>query len=72
MVQLEIYAAQFCLEYKIDPKTIAIILRLYFKDEVIEHEPDPSTIQDIMDRIVANDELIEEQKKGGLSGKRRN
>lgn len=72
MVQLEIYAAQFCLEYKIDPKTIAIILRIYFKDEVIEHKPDPETIQELMDHIVESDIIVEEEKKGGSVGKGRN
>lgn len=58
--QLEIYAALFCLEYRVDPKTIGIELRVYKNDEVVVHNPDPENIKQIMDKIIHLDELIAE------------
>lgn len=58
MEQLEIYAALFCLEYKVDPKTIETELRIYQNDEVIVHCPDPEDICFIMERIKYLDKLI--------------
>ena len=42
--QLEIYAALFCLEYKVKPVDIKIELRIYQNDEVLVHEPEPQEI----------------------------
>lgn len=50
--QLEIYAALFCLEYKIKPTDIAIELRIYQNDEIRIEEGDPLDITSIMDKIV--------------------
>lgn len=58
MPQLEIYAALFCLEYKIRPDDIEIELRIYKYDEVMVHQPDPEQIKSIMDRIEYMDGLI--------------
>ena len=58
--QLEIYAALFCLEYRVDPKTIGIELRVYKNDEVVVHNPDPENIKQIMDKIIHLDKLIAE------------
>lgn len=63
MVQLELYAAIFCLEYDIHPSDISIVLRLYQNDAVEETEPDGDTILHLMDRIVYFDELIESMKQ---------
>lgn len=63
MHQLEIYAALFCLEYRIDPATIAIELRIYQKDEIVVHEPEFQIINDIMKKIVEFDKLIEKIKQ---------
>ena len=54
--QLMIYAALFCLEYKVKPADIEIELRIYQNDEVLYHRPEPDETTDIMDRIkyVAN------------------
>ena len=58
MEQLMIYAALFCLEYKVKPGEIQIILRIYQNDEIIELEPDVDDILHIMDRIIKADKII--------------
>lgn len=57
--QLEIYAALFCLEYKIKPTNIKIELRIYQNDEVLVHEPSPEDIVAIMDKIIHLNKLLE-------------
>lgn len=73
MEQLMIYAALFCLEYKIKPGTIDIELRLYQNDEiervgtiddpkVPEWVADPNLVDDIthiMDRIIHLNKTLE-------------
>ena len=56
--QLEIYAALFCLEYKVKPSDISIELRVYKNDEVVCHEPGVERISHIMSRIVYIDKLL--------------
>lgn len=56
--QLEVYAALFCLEYKVKPSTIGIELRVYKNDEVIVHNPNPEDIVQIMDKIVHLNKLL--------------
>lgn len=58
MEQLMTYAAFFCLEYKIKPTQIKIILRIYQNNEVLELEPDPDDIVHIMDRTITGDKII--------------
>lgn len=58
MEQLEIYAALFCLEYKIRPVDIQIELRIYQNDEVLVHNPDPIDILAIMEKITEFDKII--------------
>lgn len=58
MEQLEIYAALFCLEYRMKPGEIAIELRLYQSDEVIVHEPTVEDIAPIIDKIITFDKII--------------
>ena len=57
--QLMVYAALFCLEYKIKPEDIGIELRIYQNDEIIYHEPTAEEIRPIMDKIVHLNKLIE-------------
>lgn len=57
--QLMIYAALFCLEYKIKPTDIEIELRIYQSDEVLYHNPTAEDIKSIMDRIIYLDKLLE-------------
>ncbi len=56
--QLEVYAALFCLEYRIKPFDITTELRIYQNDEVRIYEGDPDAITHIMDRIVTFDRRI--------------
>ena len=51
-VQLEIYAALFCLEYDFKPVDIDIELRIYQNDEVRTLNADPLDIFSIMDKII--------------------
>ena len=59
MEQLMIYAALFCLEYKIKPSDIEMELRIYQSDEVLYHNPTSESISSIMDRIVYLDKMLE-------------
>lgn len=58
MEQLEIYAALFCLEYRMKPGEIAMELRLYQSDAVIVHEPTVEDIAPIIDKIITFDKII--------------
>lgn len=58
MEQLEIYAALFCLEYRIKPSEIKMELRIYQNDMVIVHEPEPEDIFAIMEKIVHLDDIL--------------
>lgn len=51
MEQLMIYAALFCLEYKIKPGEIDIELRIYQSDEILYANPTAEDILPIMDKI---------------------
>lgn len=56
--QLEVYAALFCLEYKVKPNDIEIELRVYKNDEVIVHNPSPEDISEIMDKIIHFNKIL--------------
>lgn len=58
MKQLEIYAALFCLEYRVKPGEIDMELRIYQNDTVMVHIPTADDILPIMDRIVHLDKLL--------------
>lgn len=57
--QLEVYAALFCLEYKVKPGDINIELRIYQNDKVEYYNPTAEDILPIMDKIVHFDKLLE-------------
>ena len=57
--QLEIYAALFCLEYKVKPSEIDMELRVYKTDEVVCHNPTAEDILSIMDKIVHLNKILE-------------
>lgn len=59
MEQLEVYAALFCLEYRIKPGEIKMELRLYKNDEVIVYNPTAEDILPIMDKIVHLNKMLE-------------
>ena len=56
--QLMIYAALFCLEYRVKPGEIDIELRIYQNDEVKFHNPSADEIVPIMDTIIHHDKMI--------------
>lgn len=58
MEQLEVYAALFCLEYRIKPSDIEMELRVYKNDEVRYHKPTAEDILPIMDKIVHLEKLL--------------
>lgn len=64
MEQLEIYAALFCLEYRVKPNEIKIELRLYQNDEVLIHTPTAEDILQIMDKIVHFNKILENMERG--------
>ena len=63
MEQLMIYAALFCLEYRIKPSTIDIELRIYQNDDYEYFNPTAEDIVPIMDKIVTFDKLINKIKE---------
>lgn len=63
--QLLIYAALFCLEYKLKPSDIEIELRIYQNDEIIYHIPESDEIVPVMDKIKTFDKILNDIKKEG-------
>lgn len=66
MNQLYIYAALFCLEYKIDPLEIETELRIYQNNGIDGIIADPEFITQIMGRIIVSDKRIEELRQEAL------
>lgn len=58
MEQLIVYAALFCLEYRIKPAEINMELRLYQNDEIIIHNPEVDEIVPVVDKIITFDKII--------------
>lgn len=65
-LQLDIYVALFCLEYRLKPQDIEIECRIYQNDEIRIWVPAVNDIFHIMDRIVTFDKHINELKKEAL------
>lgn len=59
MEQLLVYAALFCLEYKVKPGEIETELRIYQNDEVIFHNPTADEILPVMDAIIQHSKALE-------------
>ena len=59
MEQLLVYAALFCLEYRVKPSEIDIELRLYQNDDILVCEPTAEDIVPIMDKIIHLDKILE-------------
>lgn len=57
--QVEVYAALFCLEYRVKPGDIKFELRVYKNDEVDIWEPTAEDIVPIMDKIIHLNKLLE-------------
>lgn len=60
MEQLMVYAALFCLEYKVRPGEIDMELRIYQSDEIIICNPTAEDILPIMDVIIRDCKYVEE------------
>lgn len=58
MEQLEIYAALFCLEYRMKPGEIDMELRIYQNNDVQIYNPTAEDIVPIMDKIITGDKII--------------
>lgn len=58
MDQLMVYAALFCLEYKVKPSEIKIELRIYQNDEVQVFEPEAEEVIEVMEKIIHLDKLL--------------
>lgn len=67
MDQLMVYTAIFCLEYKIKPSDLEVILRIYQSDEIVEYVPRYDEIIPIMQKIIHFDNRINELKAEVLS-----
>lgn len=61
--QLIVYAALFCLEYRIKPESIDIELRIYQNDDILVHNPGSDEIREVMDLIVRFDKLLQQQEE---------
>lgn len=61
--QLMIYAALFCLEYKIKPSDIKMELRIYQNDDILVANPTAEDILPIMNKIIHLNNLIEKYNK---------
>lgn len=59
MEQLKIYAALFCLEYKVRPGDIQMELRIYQNSNVEVCNPEVDEIAHIMDFIVHSDKVLD-------------
>lgn len=65
--QLEIYAAQFCIEYHELPVNIDIIFRIYQNDEVLEAPGDPLRITSHMSKIKQFSTILSEMREEDLA-----
>ena len=65
MEQLLVYAALFCLEYRIKPGEIDMELRIYQNDEILYLNPTAEDVAPIMDKIVHFDKLLEKMEEEG-------
>ena len=59
MEQLMVYAALFCLEYRVKPSEIEMELRIYQHDQILFHNPTVADILPIMDKIVTFSRVID-------------
>ena len=57
--QLIIYAALFCLEYKIKPSEIDMELRIYQNDEILCHNATANDVEPVMETIIHLNKLLE-------------
>lgn len=60
--QLFVYAALFCLEYKVKPVDISMDLRIYQDDQIFINEATVDDIFPVMDKIITFDKTISKLK----------
>lgn len=60
--QLFVYAALFCLEYKVKPADISMDLRIYQDDQIFINEATVDDIFPVMDKIITFDKTISKLK----------
>lgn len=63
MEQLLVYAALFCLEYRVKPASIQFEVRIYQHNEILVAEPTVADILPIMDKIVTFDRVLKQIKE---------
>ena len=63
MEQLLIYAALFCLEYRMKPTEFDSELRIYQNNNVVFHNPAPEEIAIISDKIITFDNHLRKMKE---------
>ena len=66
IIQLRIYAALFCLEYRVNPEDIDTELAIYQSGAKNEETSDPAEIRRIMDKIIHFDKMIFDMKRGAI------
>lgn len=64
--QLLVYAAYFCLEYKVKPFEIQYNLRIYQNDEIYKIDVDPEEVAWIMERTKELTNLLAQRESEGL------
>ena len=66
MVQLEIYAALYCLEYGEKPDKLEMELRIYQSEDTQIMNPDPADIKVLMDKTIHADQIIQKLREEEL------
>lgn len=67
MEQLFIYAALFCMEYRINPKDIQFETRIYQNDDIWTENPTYEDIDPIIEKIREFDKVIADLKLGAVA-----
>ena len=67
MEQLFIYAALFCMEYRINPKDIQFETRIYQNDDIWIENPTYEDIDPIIEKIREFDKVIADLKLGAVA-----
>lgn len=60
MDQLLLYAAIFCLEYKVKPSTLDTELRIYQNNEIVVHNPDAKELNEAIDQVIFANKTVNE------------
>lgn len=63
MEQLLIYAALFCLEYKLKPSNLEFELRIYQNDDILILLPNPEEVQEVIDKIIHLNRVLDNDER---------